>query len=83
MAVGFVFVPLYFVEQGISPEITSIIIGMALLPSIYYPLHFLTKGGWGSFDNIMKIWPFQLTVNGLCLLLNFFIFSQQHPGSDV
>ncbi|MFE3845527.1 MFS transporter [Thermoplasmatota archaeon] len=34
MAVGFVLVPLYFVEQGISPAITSIIIGIALLPSI-------------------------------------------------
>jgi len=34
MAVGFVLIPLYFIEQGISPAITTIIIGIALIPSI-------------------------------------------------
>jgi len=34
MAVGFVLIPLYFVEQGISPSVTTIIIGIALIPSI-------------------------------------------------
>jgi hypothetical protein len=33
MAVGFVLIPLYFVEQGISPSVTTIIIGIALIPS--------------------------------------------------
>jgi len=50
-----------------------LIISMALLPSVFYPLHFLTHGDWGNIDNLLATWPFQLTVNGLCLVLNLFI----------
>lgn len=34
MTFGFVLIPIYFIEQGISPSITTIIIGIALLPTI-------------------------------------------------
>jgi len=52
-----------------------LLISLALLPSVFYPLHFLTQGYWSSFDNLPATWPFQLIVNGLCLVLNYYIFS--------
>jgi hypothetical protein len=50
---------------------------LALLPAVFYPLHFLIKNEWSSFDNVLKVWPFQLIVNGLCLVINFFILSKR------
>lgn len=47
---------------------------LALLPAIFYPLHYLTQGYWSSLDNLISTWPFQLLVNGLCLVMNYFIF---------
>lgn len=54
-----------------------LLISLALLPSIFYPMHYLTRGVWSSFDNLLVTWPFQLIVNGLCLVINYFIFSKQ------
>ncbi len=50
-----------------------LIISMALLPSVFYPMHFLTHGAWGNIDNLIATWPYQLIVNGFCLILNYFI----------
>jgi hypothetical protein len=54
-----------------------LMVSLALLPSIFYPMHYLTRGEWSSFDNLLMIWPFQIIVNGICLVLNFFIFHKQ------
>lgn len=52
-----------------------LLISLALLPSVFYPLHFLTQGYWSSVDNLLAMWPYQIIVNGLCLVLNFYILS--------
>lgn len=54
-----------------------LISSFALLPAVFYPLHYLIKNEWGSFDNMLKVWPFQLIVNGLCLVINYFILSKR------
>ena len=54
-----------------------LMISLALLPAIFYPLHYLTQGYWSSFDNLLATWPFQIVVNGLCLIMNYFIFSSR------
>ena len=51
-----------------------LLVSLALLPSIFYPMHYLTRGEWSSFNNLLMIWPFQIIVNGICLVFNFFIF---------
>jgi len=56
---------------------TIFLVSLALLPSVFYPLHYLTQGHWSSFDNLLAIWPFQLLVNGLCLVLNYFVLSKR------
>lgn len=56
---------------------TILMISLALLPAIFYPLHYLTQGYWSSFDNLLATWPFQIVVNGLCLIMNYFIFSNR------
>ncbi len=50
-----------------------LIISLALLPSVFYPIHFLTHRDWGNIDNLLATWPFQFIVNGICLVLNLFI----------
>jgi hypothetical protein len=50
---------------------------LALFPAVFYPLHFLIKGAWSSFDDILNVWPFQFIVNGLCLVGNYFILSRK------
>lgn len=61
--------------DNFSMMITVLLISLALLPAVFYPLHYLTQGYWSSFNNLMATWPFQLLVNGICLVLNYFIFS--------
>lgn len=56
---------------------TIFLVSLALLPAVFYPLHFITQGNWSSFDNLLAIWPFQMIVNGLCLILNYFIISKK------
>ncbi|MCK5705690.1 MAG: hypothetical protein KAI29_31290, partial [Cyclobacteriaceae bacterium] len=78
-----IYFAVYKLMFGVQKEIMKIdnfsmfaillLISMALLPSIFYPLHFLTQGYWSSVDNLLAIWPYQLIVNGLCLVLNFYI----------
>lgn len=75
----------YKIMHGIQEDVMKIddfsmfaiilLISLALLPTIFYPMHYLTQGYWSSFDNLLTTWPFQLIVNGLCLVLNFFIIS--------
>jgi len=75
----------YKIMHGIQEDVMKIddfsmfaiilLISLALLPAIFYPMHYLTQGYWSSFDNLLTTWPFQLIVNGLCLVLNFFIIS--------
>jgi uncharacterized membrane protein YjfL (UPF0719 family) len=56
---------------------TVFLISLALMPVIFYPLHFAARGSWSTFDNLLAIWPFQMLVNGLCLVLNFFVLSRK------
>ncbi len=75
----------YKIMHGIQEDVMKIddysmfaiilLVSLALLPTIFYPMHYLTQGYWSSFDNLLTTWPFQLIVNGLCLVLNFFIIS--------
>ncbi len=53
-----------------------LISSLALFPAVFYPIHFMVKGHWSSFDNIMAIWSFQVFVNGICLVANYFIFGR-------
>ena len=78
-----VYLTVFRVMSGIQKEIMKIdnfsmfavilLISLALLPAVFYPLHYLKQGYWSSFDNLLAAWPFQLIVNGLCLVLNFYI----------
>lgn len=62
MAVGFVLIPLYFVEQGISPSITTLIIGIAMIPSII-------KFVWGGFvDYFIHLGRKKFIILGVFLL---------------
>jgi len=56
---------------------TIFLVALALLPAIFYPLHYVSKGYWSSFDNLLAIWPYQIVVNGLCLVLNFFVLRRR------
>jgi hypothetical protein len=49
-----------------------LIASLALFPTIYYPMQYMIKGEWVNFNQILEIWPFQLIVNGLCLIVNYF-----------
>lgn len=62
--------------DNLSMFIIILLVSLALLPSVFYPMHYLTQGYWSTFDNILATWPYQLVVNGLCLTLNYFIFSR-------
>lgn len=78
-----VYLTVFRLMSGIQKEIMKIdnfsmfvvilLISLALLPAVFYPLHYLKQSYWSSFDNLLATWPFQLIVNGLCLVLNFFI----------
>lgn len=57
--------------------IIVLLVSLALLPAVFYPLHFLTQGTWSSIDNLYATWPFQLIVNGFCLFFNFHILSEK------
>ena len=82
-----VYLVVFKLMNGIQKEIMKIddfsmfaiilLISLALLPSVFYPLHFLMQGYWSSVDNLLATWPYQLIVNGLCMVLNYFIFSRQ------
>jgi len=75
----------YKIMHGIQEDVMKIddysmfaiilLVSLALLPTIFYPMYYFTQGYWSSFDNLLTTWPFQLIVNGLCLVLNFFIIS--------
>jgi hypothetical protein len=54
-----------------------LLVSLALLPAIFYPMHYLTQGYWSSFDNLLATWPFQLIVNGLCLVMNYFLLRSE------
>ena len=82
-----VYVIVYKIMNGVQKSImevddfsmlsTVFLVSLALLPAVFYPLHFITQGNWSSFENLLAIWPFQMIVNGLCLILNYFIFSKR------
>ncbi len=79
---------IYKVMSGIQKDVMKIddfsmfaiilVTSLALFPAVFYPMHYLTNGNWSTFDNIMKIWPFQLVVNGLCTTLNYFFLSRSN-----
>ena len=54
-----------------------LLISLALLPTLFYPIDFLMNGSWGSIDRMINTWPFQLIVNGICLVLNYFLLSKR------
>lgn len=80
------YVIIFKLMYGIQKEVMKIddfsmlsiilISSLALFPAVFYPLHFLTKGYWNTFDNILEFWPFQLIVNALCLVLNHYFLSK-------
>ncbi len=71
------------VESGImridswSMLMAILMISLAMLPAVYYPIYYFTHGGWSSFDNLITTWPFQIIVNSICLVLNFFIVGKK------
>ncbi|MCG8308196.1 MAG: hypothetical protein MI975_12445 [Cytophagales bacterium] len=82
-----VYLMVYKLMSGIQREIMEIddfsmfvivlLVSMALLPAIFYPIHYLAQGYWSSFDNLLATWPFQLIVNGICLVMNYFILGKR------
>jgi hypothetical protein len=83
-----VYVTVFKLMRGTQQEIMKIdnfsmfavilLISLALLPAVFYPIHYLTQGYWSSFDNLLATWPFQLIVNGLCLVLNLYILRSKN-----
>ena len=63
--------------DDLSMMVIILLTSMALFPAVFFPLHYLTKNEWSTFDNILRIWPFQLIVNGLCLVMNYFVISKR------
>ena len=82
-----VYLAVYKLMNGIQKEVMKIdnfsmfaiilLVSLALLPSVFYPMHYLTQSKWSSFDNLIVTLPFQLIVNGICLVFNYFIFSKR------
>lgn len=82
-----IYLLIYWLMRGIGAMIMQIddfsmlaiilLSSLALFPAVFYPLHFLIKGAWSSFDDILSVWPFQFIVNGLCLVLNYFVLSKR------
>jgi len=82
-----IYLMIYKLMNGIQAMIMQIddfsmmaiilISSLSLFPAVFFPLHFLIKGAWSSFDNVLRVWPFQFIVNGLCLVINFFILSKR------
>jgi hypothetical protein len=62
--------------DDISMLVVILLTSLALFPAVFYPIHYVTKGYWNSFENILAIWPFQLMVNGICLVMNYFIITK-------
>lgn len=82
-----IYIFVFRLMNGIQEEIMKIddfsmfaiilLVSLALLPAIFYPMHYLTQGNWSSFDNLLATWPYQVVVNGLCLVINFFIMKRK------
>ena len=82
-----IYIFVFRLMNGIQEEIMKIddfsmfaiilLVSLALLPAIFYPMHYLTQGYWSSFDNLLATWPYQIVVNGLCLVINFFIMKRK------
>ena len=53
------------------------LVSLALLPAVFYTMQYLIQGHWSSFDNLLAIWPFQIFVNGLCLVMNYFLLRRK------
>ena len=62
--------------DGTSMLVAVAMISLALMPAVFYPMHFLIRGEWSTFDNLLAIWPFQLIINGFCLVLNYFVLDR-------
>ena len=81
-----VYALVFWLMNGIQKDVMRIrdfsmlaiilISSLALFPAIFYPIHFMVKGHWSSFENIQVIWSFQVFVNGICLVANYFIFGR-------
>ena len=82
-----VYMAVYMLMNRIQSDIMKIenfsmfaiilLISLALLPSIFYPMYYLIQGKWSSFDNLLVTWPFQLVVNGICLVINYYIIGKR------
>jgi len=82
-----IYLLVYKLMHGIQKEIMEIddysmfiiilLISMALLPAVFYPLQYMSSGNWSSFDNIINTWIFQVVVNGLCLTINHFVLDKK------
>ncbi len=78
-----VYLAVYSLMNQVEPAIMKInnwsmlmailMVSLAILPIVYYPVFYFIHGDWSPFDNLMAIWPYQVIVNGLCLVLNFFV----------
>jgi len=54
-----------------------LISSIALLPAVFLPLNYLLKGEWTRINTLFELWPFQIFVNGLCLLTNRYLLSKK------
>lgn len=80
-----VYFGVYKLMKNIEPRILRLddvlmllmvlVMSLALLPTVYYPMYYLMHGGWSSLDNLWSIWPYQVMANGICLILNFYVLS--------
>ncbi len=62
--------------DNIMMMIIILMSSLALFPAVFYPLNYLIRNEWSTFDNILEFWPFQLFTNGICLLMNYFIIAK-------
>ncbi len=58
--------------EDLKMTIVVLVISIALLPAIYYPMHYITHGYWSTLHNMLANWPFQLVVNSTCLAGNLY-----------
>ena len=82
-----IYISVFNIMKGVQKEIMEIddfsmmstifLVSLALLPAVFYPLHYATKGYWSSFNNLLAIWPYQMVVNGLCMVLNYFFLKRK------
>ena len=60
-----------------SMLIIVLLASLAFMPFLYFPLNYMIKGYWVDLKQIYSIWPYQFAVNGVCLIMNFFVLTKK------